>query len=76
MNPRSQERPAIPEHISRTVRQQCGFGCAICGMPFFEYEHIEEWADVKEHTVENILLLCPNHHSSKTTKKLSADRLR
>ncbi len=72
----SEERPAIPESIKREVRQQCCFGCAICGMPFFQYDHIEEYADVKEHTADNLVLLCPNHHSAKTTKKLSKERIR
>ncbi|MFV5630396.1 MULTISPECIES: HNH endonuclease [Acinetobacter] len=65
----------IPVEIKRQVRQKCFFGCVICGMPFYEYEHIEEYAQVKEHTVENIILLCPNHHASKTTQKLSKERL-
>lgn len=57
------------------VRQQCYFGCVLCGMPFFEYDHIEEYAQVKEHTSENLVLLCPNHHAAKTTKKLSKERI-
>lgn len=71
-----ESRPDIPAHIKREVRRQCGFGCAICGMPFFEYDHIEEYAGIKEHTADNLILLCPNHHSSKTTKKLSKERIR
>lgn len=68
-------RPAIPEDVKRTVRQECYFGCAICGMPFFEYDHIEEYSLVKEHAVANLVLLCPNHHAAKTTGKLSVERL-
>ncbi|MFA0438588.1 HNH endonuclease signature motif containing protein [Vibrio sp. 10N.222.51.C12] len=72
----AEDRPAIPEPIKREVRQQCCFGCAICGMPFFQYDHIDEYADVQEHTADNLVLLCPNHHSAKTTKKLSKERIR
>lgn len=71
----SKSRPPIPESIKRQVRQNSFFGCVICGMPFYEYEHIEEYAQVQEHTVDNIILLCPNHHASKTTHKLSKERL-
>jgi HNH endonuclease len=71
----SKSRPKIPESIKRQVRQNSFFGCVICGMPFYEYEHIEEYSVVQEHTVDNIILLCPNHHSSKTTHKLSKERL-
>lgn len=70
-----ENRPSIPEQVKREVRKICGFGCAICGMPFFQYDHVEEFADVKEHTVENLVLLCPNHHAAKTTKKLSKERI-
>ena len=66
----------IPEAIKREVRRQCCFGCVLCGSPFFEYDHIEEFAEVREHAVENLALLCPTHHSSKTTSKLPVDRLR
>lgn len=70
-----EERPAIPSHIKREVRQQCHFGCAICGMPFFEYDHIEEYSTVHEHTADNLVLLCPTHHAAKTTGKLSKERI-
>jgi hypothetical protein len=69
------DRPAIPEPVKREVRQQCCFGCAICGMPFFQYDHIQEYSEVKEHKADNLVLLCPNHHSAKSTKKLSRDRI-
>ncbi|WP_419235776.1 HNH endonuclease signature motif containing protein [Serratia fonticola] len=71
----AENRPAIPEAVKREVRQQCFFGCAICGMPFFQYDHIEEYADVREHVADNLVLLCPNHHSAKTTNKISKDRI-
>ena len=69
-------RPEIPEPIKRIVRQQCYFGCAICGMPFFEYDHIEEYAHVKENKADNLILLCPTHHAAKTTNKMSKERLK
>lgn len=68
-------RPAIPEAIKREVRKNCGFGCAICGMPFFQYDHIVEYSEVNEHKEDNLVLLCPNHHAAKTTNKLSRARI-
>ena len=65
----------IPEPIKRMVRQKCYFGCIICGCPVFTYDHFEDFALVYEHTIENINLLCPNHHTAKTTGKLSKDRI-
>jgi hypothetical protein len=45
-------------------------------MPFFQYDHIQEYSEVKQHTFDNIVLLCPNHHAAKTTNKLSSERIR
>lgn len=56
----------IPLPIQREVRQRCGFGCVICGMPLYEYEHMNEWAEVKRHVADEITLLCDKHHREKT----------
>lgn len=71
----SQDRPAIPEAIKRAVRQRCRFGCVICGIPLFHYDHIEEYADVREHEEKNLTLLCPNHHQMKTSGRLAKEVL-
>ncbi len=47
----------------------------LCGSPVFQYDHIIEYNEVKEHTAENLVLLCPNHHDSKTTGKLSVENV-
>ena len=59
-------RPPIPNEIKRAVRQRCGFGCVICGLPLYEYEHMEEWAVVQRHKEDEITLLCRMHHGMKT----------
>ncbi|MFT4056155.1 MAG: HNH endonuclease signature motif containing protein [Novosphingobium sp.] len=69
------ERPKVPEAIRRQVRQECWFGCVICGSPIFEYDHIIEYSKVKEHTAQNLVLLCPSHHRDKTAGRLSVDRV-
>ncbi|PFI14638.1 HNH endonuclease signature motif containing protein [Bacillus cereus] len=56
----------IPQPIQREVRQRCGFGCVICGFPIYDYDHMREWAKVKEHVAEDITLLCPKHHREVT----------
>ncbi|MCM2461035.1 HNH endonuclease [Pseudomonas sp. CG7] len=63
-------RPPIPPEMKREVRQRCGFGCVICGLPIYEYEHMLEWAEVKRHVAEEITLLCRQHHGEKTNKLL------
>lgn len=66
----------IPLDIQREVRQRCGFGCVICGMPLYEYEHMEEWAEVKRHIADEITLLCDQHHREKTGGLLPKDSVR
>lgn len=56
----------IPDPIKRQVRQRCGFGCVICGLPLFEYEHLKGWANVQRHVADEITLLCDRHHREKT----------
>jgi trigger factor len=35
-------------------------------MPLYEYEHMQEWAEVKRHVADEITLLCDQHHREKT----------
>jgi hypothetical protein len=56
----------VPLPIQREVRQRCGFGCVICGLPLYEYEHMKGWANVQRHVAEEITLLCDQHHREKT----------
>jgi hypothetical protein len=65
----------IPDPIRRAVRQRCKFGCVVCGMPIYHYDHIQQFAEVREHKEDNLVLLCPNHHQEKTSRRLSADRI-
>lgn len=59
-------RPKIPEKIKREVRKRCGFGCVICGLPIYEYDHIIEYSKTKRHLAKELTLLCPLCHSAKT----------
>lgn len=54
----------IPEDIKRQVLLEAGHACAIptCQFPATEFAHIEPFSEVKVHTVDNIIALCPNHH--------------
>jgi hypothetical protein len=68
-------RPDIPSPIKRAVRQKCGFGCVICGLAVYEYDHVIEWSEVQQHTVKNLILLCSFHHTEKTTGRLPIETL-
>lgn len=69
--PKSLNREAIPVDVKREIRQRCGFGCVFCGLPFYDYEHMAEWAIVKRHVASEMTLLCPNHHRQKTNGLIS-----
>jgi|SRR6185436_11997276 len=53
----------IPAEIKREVRQRCGFGCVICGLGIYQYEHVDPlYVNAKEHNPKYITLLCPGCH--------------
>jgi hypothetical protein len=56
----------IPLPIQRVVRQRCGFGCVVCGLPLYDYDHLVGWARVQRHVADEITLLCDQHHREKT----------
>lgn len=58
---------SIPETVKLLVRQECGFGCVICGSTIVEYEHfLPDFKDAKDHRKDSIALLCPTHHAQAT----------
>ncbi|RSS77795.1 HNH endonuclease [Streptomyces sp. WAC06128] len=72
----AKKRPPVPEPIKRQIRQRCGFGCVICGLPLYEYEHMSEWSNVKRHDPDEMTLLCPTHHAEKTRGLLPVAEVR
>jgi hypothetical protein len=68
-------RPGIPDPVKREVRQRCGFGCVVCGLPLYEYDHIIPYSIEKDHRPENLVLLCDQHHREKTSGLLPQGEL-
>lgn len=69
----SNDRPAIPAALERALMIEAGYRCAICkGTDPLVIDHIIEWAEVQEHTFENMIVLCANCHGRK--KKTSDPR--
>lgn len=60
-----QGRPAIPQPMQRQVRVEAGHRCAIptCRATPVELAHIRPYAQVLEHTFENLIALCPTCHT-------------
>jgi hypothetical protein len=66
----SDQRPPIPEPMKREVRQRCGFGCVICGLPLYTYEHMLGWTNVHRHVADELTLLCYQHQYERTHRLL------
>jgi len=45
-------------------------------MPTYDYEHIEDFNEAQCHDVDNIVLLCGQHHPQKTRKRMDCDTIR
>ncbi|PEY46389.1 HNH endonuclease signature motif containing protein [Bacillus cereus] len=62
--PRSGTRPTIPTAIREDIKRESHHACAICGhMENGEIAHIEAVARTYNNSPDNLILLCPNHHS-------------
>ncbi|MGH9653104.1 MAG: HNH endonuclease signature motif containing protein [Bryobacteraceae bacterium] len=61
----SNGRPAIPVALKRRVLMEAGHRCVIptCRQVPVQIAHIVPWEEVREHTFENLIALCPNDHS-------------
>jgi hypothetical protein len=62
----------IPLPMQREIRQRCGFGCVVCGLPLYDYDHLLGWATVQRHAAAEITLLCGQHHREKGAGLLPA----
>ncbi|MGW5259669.1 HNH endonuclease signature motif containing protein [Microbispora sp. NPDC004025] len=61
-------RPRIPADIERAVFMEAGHRCAIptCKQTEgLQIEHIDDYAKVKKHEFDNLILLCANCHARK-----------
>lgn len=67
----SDSRPNVPSGVKRALRQEAGFGCAICGHPILQYHHIVEWHIDHHFRVKDMLALCPIHHDQASKHALS-----
>lgn len=67
----------ISDDIKLQIRQACGFGCVVCGMTIYTYEHIDpEFADAKEHDPTKMALLCGSCHLKVTKGIWSKDKIK
>lgn len=58
-------RSPLPRRLEKAVFQQFGSQCAFCdetAVSVLEIHHIEPYAKVKVHEIENLILVCANCH--------------
>lgn len=69
-------RDPIPTAIRREVLVEAGHRCAIptCRQTPVELAHIVPWAQVKEHTFDNLIALCPTCHARYDAPRSDIDR--
>jgi hypothetical protein len=57
-------RPYIPTAVRNDIKQESHHACAICGlMDNGEVAHIHDVSETLNNSPDNLILLCPNHHS-------------
>lgn len=67
----------IDADVKREIRQRCKFGCAICGLGIYEYEHVDpEFHEAKAHVAKNMTLLCPSCHAKVTRRIWSKSKVK
>ena len=66
-------RPPLKSAIARQLRQEAGFGCCICGMPFIEYHHIDGWENTGDDPAR-MMALCPYCHARATANAFPKDK--
>jgi hypothetical protein len=70
-------REAIPNELQRQLFVEAGYRCAIptCrAVAPLQIEHIDDYAKVKEHKFENMIVLCANCHGMKGNGPRQLDR--
>ena len=69
---RKKSRPPIPPETVTELFFRSMYLCVFCNSTSFVIHHIEEWHKSKSHDIDNLVLLCPNHHNdAHTTHRLA-----
>ena len=62
--PENGKRPSIPNLIKEDIKRESHYSCAICGhMDNGEVAHIEPVSETLNNSPDNLIFLCPNHHT-------------
>jgi hypothetical protein len=73
----SERRKPLPSKIKHQLRQRCGYGCVICGIPIYEIHHLDGYSEANCSQTQDLTpldrlaLLCRLHHGEQQRKLLS-----
>ncbi len=71
------DRPAIPVEIKRELMFECRYRCSCCCEPVsLERAHIGPWSKTRDHSFENLVVLCANCHTRSHAEKWPESHLR
>ncbi len=63
----------VPQDVRREIRSRCGFGCVLCGLAYYDYEHFDpDFKDATEHNPKGMTLLCMQCNQKRARGTLSA----
>ncbi|MEZ6099318.1 MAG: hypothetical protein R3E01_10125 [Pirellulaceae bacterium] len=63
-SPKKGTRPNLPPAIKKDIAREAHLACAVCGlMNRCEVAHIDPVADTLNNGPDNLIYLCPNHHT-------------
>ncbi|MFV3308593.1 hypothetical protein ACNFBT_25295 [Pseudomonas sp. NY15181] len=64
----------VSQDVKREVRQRCGYGCVICGLGYYDYEHFNpDFKDAKEHNPDGMTILCMQCNQKRARGTLSVE---
>jgi hypothetical protein len=64
----------VPRDVQREVRKRCGYGCVICGLGLYDYEHFDpDFKDAVRHDPAGMTLLCMQCNQKRARGTLSAE---
>ncbi|MCA9803321.1 MAG: hypothetical protein KC777_15230 [Cyanobacteria bacterium HKST-UBA02] len=58
---------SVSKSLKKQVREECGFGCVLCGAALCEYDHFDPPFEALKtaHSASGLAMLCDNHHKRK-----------
>jgi len=70
------QKHRLPEPTKRILRKEAFFGCVVCGNPIIEYAHVIPYGVSQDDSVNNLVVLCPNHHTRYDVGDISERKIR